>query len=50
MTTAYPPCPECHKINPGIISDQTQLKEIRDKRKYYEQWKKHVEEQQNAAQ
>ncbi len=50
METAYPPCPECQKINPGLISDETQLKEIRNKRKHYEQWKKYIEEQQNAAQ
>jgi len=46
----YPPCPECGKIRPGLISDKAKLDEIRIRRLQYEEWKKHQEGKQDEGQ
>ena len=46
--SAYPPCPECGKVKPAIIFDMKQLEEVRTKHKQYEEWKRYIEEMENA--
>lgn len=47
VESGFPPCPECGKIRPGLISDRAKLDEIRTERQHYEEWKKQQEGKQD---